>query len=166
MLAAWSTAPRRCYKYQTRWSNDRTDQRGDLNYWIERSIRYQYAFQNLMEQEDIPYRQWQMISLYKGHLWELKKQMFAGVEQGEKLVGKLYDKLKDLALSTLQQSPYDKKFKDTHLNWPTDEAIGGSSFEFNLMKEEHRISETDRHPNAKGHELIANYLFEKLEGVL
>ena len=166
VLAAWSTAPRRCYKYQTRWSNDRTDQRGDLNYWIERSIRYQYAFQNLMEQEDIPYRQWQMISLYKGHLWELKKQMFAGVEQGEKLVGKLYDKLKDLALNTLQQSPYDKKFKDTHLNWPTDEAIGGSSFEFNLMKEEHRISELDRHPNAKGHELIANYLFEKLEGVL
>ena len=107
-----------------------------------------------------------MISLYKGHLWELKKQMFAGVEQGEKLVGKLYDKLKDLALNTLQQSPYDKKFKDTHLNWPTDEAIGGSSFEFNLMKEEHRISELDRHPNAKGHELIANYLFEKLEGVL
>ena len=37
---------------------------------------------------------------------------------------------------------------------------------FNLMKEEHRISETDRHPNAKGHEVIANYLFEKLEGVL
>ena len=66
----------------------------------------------------------------------------------------------------LFDSWYDKKFKDTHLNWPTDEAIGGSSFEFNLMKEEHRISELDRHPNAKGHELIANYLFEKLEGVL
>ncbi len=52
-----------------------------------------------MEQEDIPYRQWQMISLYRGHLWELKKQTLAGIDEvNEKLVGELYDKLKEVAV--------------------------------------------------------------------
>ena len=47
VIAAWSTAPRRCYKVRDRWINDRQDLRGDLPYWIERSIRTKYAFQNV-----------------------------------------------------------------------------------------------------------------------
>ena len=72
VMAAWSTAPRRCYKIKNRWTNDREDRRGDLSYWTEKSIRYQYAFQNLMEQARLPYLQFQMISLYRGYLWEIK----------------------------------------------------------------------------------------------
>ena len=151
VIAAWSTAPRRCYKIRDRWVNDRQDLRGDLPYWIERSIRTKYAFQNLMEQTKLPYLHFQMISLYRGHLWDLLKKPSVPQE---------YKKLKHLTLEVLKNTKY--KFNDKYLNWPTDEELGGSTVEFSVLKEEHKISELDRHPNAKGQVKIAEYIYDKL----
>jgi len=231
VIAAWSTAPRRDYSTKDRWTNDRQDIRGDLKYWVERSIRYQYAFQTLMEYEKLPYLQFQMISLYRGHLWELKKDKFKlsgsrftrpwelekakkdreeyfsgyGVdlkkmtaktfgeytvdENGEELnneknntikkhkylkikesaetfgeyqVDENGEKLKEIVLNTIKNSPYYKKFNDRFFNWPGDDELGGFSLEFGVLKEEHKISELDRHPNAKGQERIAEYLYDRL----
>ena len=151
VIAAWSTAPRRDYESKDRWTNDRQDIRGDLKYWVERSIRYQYAFQNLMEQTKLPYMHFQMISLYRGHLWDLLKKPSVPHE---------YKKLKHLTLEVLKNTKY--KFNDKYLNWPTDEELGGSTVEFSVLKEEHKISELDRHPNAKGQVKIAEYVYDKL----
>lgn len=170
VIAAWSTAPRRDYENKERWTNDRQDIRGDLKYWVERSIRYQYAFQNLMEQEKLPYIQFQMISLYRGHVWELKKLKdkklvdantgkfpFGGYRYNEK-----GENLKDIVLNTIKNSPYYNKFNDKFINWPCDEDLGGFTLEFGVLKEEHKISELDRHPNAKGQQKIAEYLYDRL----
>ena len=170
VIAAWSTAPRRDYGSKERWTNDRQDIRGDLKYWVERSIRYQYAFQNLMEQEKLPYIQFQMISLYRGHVWELKKLKdkklvdantgsfpFGAYKYNEK-----GENLKDIVLNTIKNSPYYNKFNDKFINWPGDEDLGGFTLEFGVLKEEHKISELDRHPNAKGQQKIAEYLYDRL----
>lgn len=161
VIAAWSTAPRRCYSIGNKWTNDRQDIRGDLKYWINRSIRYQYAFQNLMEQEKLPYIHFQMINLYRGHLWEINKRKQGINEKTSNIVlGNLYKKLKNESLETLKSTKY--KFNDKHLNWPTDEELGGFSLEFSVLKEEHKISELDRHPNAAGQQKIAEYLYDRL----
>lgn len=169
VIAAWSTAPRRDYENKERWTNDRQDIRGDLKYWVERSIRYQYAFQNLMEQEKLPYIQFQMISLYRGHLWELKNKTkkressntssftFFEYKYNEK-----GENLKDIVLNTIKNSPYYNKFNDKFINWPGDDEMGGYTFEFGVLKEEHKISELDRHPNAKGQQKIAEFLYDRL----
>ena len=150
VIAAWSTAPRRCFQIKNRWSNDRKDMRGDIAYWTERSIRYQYAFQNLMEQTQLPYLHFQMISLYRGHLWELRKKIDKNkVEEMRKSV-----------LDTIKNTPY--KFNDKFINWPGDDELGGYTLEFGVLKEEHKISELDRHPNAAGQQKIAEYLYDRL----
>ena len=166
VIAAWSTAPRRDYKTKDRWTNDRQDMRGDLKYWVERSIRYQYAFQNLMEQEKLPYLQFQMISLYRGHAWEVKKlKGKSSMEQkgfGEYKVNENGEDLREVVLNTIKNSPYYNKFNDKFFNWPGDEELGSFSLEFGVLKEEHKISELDRHPNAKGQQKIAEYLYDRL----
>ncbi len=150
VIAAWSTAPRRCFQIKNRWSNDRKDMRGDIAYWTKRSIRYQYAFQNLMEQTQLPYLHFQMISLYRGHLWELRKKIDKNkVEEMRKSV-----------LDTIKNTPY--KFNDKFINWPGDDELGGYTLEFGVLKEEHKISELDRHPNAKGQQKIAEFLYDRL----
>tara|TARA_B100000927_G_scaffold159174_1_gene128245 strand:- start:91 stop:816 length:726 start_codon:yes stop_codon:yes gene_type:complete len=166
VMAAWSTAPRRDYRFKNRWTNDRQDMRGDLKYWVERSIRYQYAFQNLMEQEKLPYLHFQMISLYRGHVWELKR--LKGKSSMEQKGFGMYtfdengEDLKEVVLNTIKNTPYYNKFNDKFFTWPGDEELGGFSIEFGALKEEHKISELDRHPNAKGQERIAEYLYDRL----
>lgn len=147
VIAAWSTAPRRCFQVKNRWSNDRKDMRGDIAYWTERSIRYQYAFQNLMEQTQLPYIHFQMISLYRGHLHELRK----------KIDRNKIEEMKKSVLDTIKNTPY--KFNDKFINWPGDDEVGGYTIEFGVLKEEHKISELDRHPNAKGQQQIAEFLY-------
>lgn len=161
VMAAWSTAPRRCYQIKNLWSNDRQDIRGDLSYWINRSIRYQYAFQNLMEQEKLPYIHFQMISLYRGHLWEINKQQQGINEKTSNIVlGNLYKKLKNESLEIIKNTKY--KFNDKHLTWPSDEELGGYSLEFTIVNESHKISELDRHPNGAGQQKIAEHLYDRL----
>ncbi len=104
-----------------------------------------------MEQTKLPYLHFQMISLYRGHLWDLLKKPSVPQE---------YKKLKHLTLEILKNTKY--KFNDKYLNWPTDEELGGHTVEFSVLKEEHKISELDRHPNAKGQVKIAEYVYDKL----
>ena len=152
VIAAWSTAPRRDYENKERWTNDRQDIRGDLKYWIERSIRYQYAFQNLMEQSKLPYIHFQTISLYKGHLWEMRTKQNVNEQY--------LQKLRKYALETIKNTNY--KFNNKFLGWPVDEELGGKTIEMGVLNEEHRISELDRHPNGAGQQKIAEYLYEKI----
>jgi hypothetical protein len=191
VIAAWSTAPRRDWektenwldpqsKDQTffrRWHNDRTDAKGDVRYWTCKSIRYQYAFQNLMEQSNIPYNHVQMISLIKGHIWEIMNGIdYSALSETDmylrsnKLaefdnlrnqnINLLRDSLMSGFLNTIKKSKY--KFNDKFLGWPTDEKLGGFSIEY-LLEEKHKISKLDRHPNKIGQERIAELIYDRME---
>ena len=199
VIAAWTSAPRRDYektdmwrgakfkdiknvKKVKRWHNNRTDSKGDIQYWIRKSIRYQYAFQNLMEQhkkrvadQALFYKHVQMISLIKGHIWEVinnldysdyendlqmkldKFQQFAELQKyGREFVR---DMLTEAYIDTLKKSKY--QFNENFLGWPTDESLGGYMIE-QYLTEEYRISENDRHPNKKGQEKIAELIYDRL----
>ena len=56
------------------WTADRFDMRGCIEYWIDKSIRYYYSFQTIMEYHKIRYKQVQMVNLYTGYIWELIRQ--------------------------------------------------------------------------------------------
>jgi len=52
--------------------------------------------------------------------------------------------------------------KATFLGWPIIKSIGGKCVDDYLTKDEkYVISKEDRHPNAKGHELISEILYDK-----
>ena len=80
VIAAWSTAPRRDFqvtglandptKRKMKWTSDMIDLRGNIEYWIQRSMRYFYSFQNVFENLKIPYKQLQLVHLYSGYVWE------------------------------------------------------------------------------------------------
>ena len=53
------------------------------------------------------------------------------------------------------------QFNDKFLGWPPDDQLGGYSME-DFLDNEYRISELDRHPNAKGQEKIAEILYDRM----
>ena len=72
VVAAWSQGHRRDwseYKPVKRelkkdlWTNVNFDEKGDIHYHVLKSIRLQYAYQNLCKQLKLPYCHFQMISL-------------------------------------------------------------------------------------------------------
>jgi hypothetical protein len=163
VIAAWSSAPRRDWEkteswrnpasnsgeLYKRWNNDRTDARGDLRYWIRRSIRYQFAFQNLMEHFKTQVADQ---ALFYNHI-----QIFTLLQrQGIKF---MRDEMNGAYIEVLKNTKY--KFNDKFLGWPTDEKLGGYSVE-SLLEEKHKISEHDRHPNKIGSERIAEIIYEKI----
>jgi hypothetical protein len=204
VIAAWSTAPRRDYqngyinksykKYfqqnpQKKWSNDMVDSRGDMEYWIDRSLRYQYSFQTVCEHLNLPYKQIQMVHLFTGFLIQsiLHKKIIAKNDP-EGPYNKLthtFDQLKfsqyvhhkDLQMTELEKewtnkkhneliqyihhSPYYEKMNSNFIGWPTDKRLGGFSMN-NIFNSDERISPIDWHPNQKGQIKITEYIYDRL----
>ena len=112
----------------------------------------------------------------RGHIWEITNGVDYSALNENDMQAKL-DKFQQFAemqkhgleyvrdtmmmvyLKTLKSSRY--KFKDNFLGWPTDEKLEGYTIE-SLLKEEHRVSVSDRHPNALGQVRIAEILYEKI----
>src|SRR6056300_1689822 len=70
VIAAWSQCQRRSWQESKKlyWKNSRVDVKGDVFYWVKRTMRYWYSFQVLCERYNLPYKQFQMISLFQGWL--------------------------------------------------------------------------------------------------
>ena len=78
----------------------------------------------------------------------------------------------------MYDSPYFNKMDDTFIGWPLDKGLGGFSIEEEAIEGyktdleclgrwkqpslEWSISEKDNHPNAKGQEKIAEFLYDRL----
>ena len=107
VIAAWSRCDRRDYSINGRWTNDRVDSRGDLDYHISRTNRYKQLLESFCNDKKVSCKQFQMIELYRGDM--------------DTVQGK-----------TMKTDP------------------------------ENIISDKDRHPNAKGHQLIMEYVYENL----
>ena len=99
------------------------------------SLGYMYSFQNLCEVNNIPYLQVQGCSPLM-HKEEPRNKEFSNY---------------------IIESPYVDKIKKTFVGWPIDPLIGGYSMDSKL-KDIHRISPEDTHPNAEGHEFITGIL--------
>ena len=166
VIAAWSTAPRRDYqttglandptKRKMKWTSDMIDLRGNIEYWIKRSMRYFYSFQNVFENLKIPYKQIQLVHLYSGYVWEeLRRSGIVYDKKTYKLQGTDYQHKK-----IFKEKCADAMLNDV-LTWKLNEHF----LNFNQSKEIEkidRISDLDRHPSAKGQQQIAEFIYDRL----
>ena len=117
---------------------------GTLPVLVEKSLRIFYTFQILMEKHKIPYLH---------------------------LMGTVPCDHNDrpTAIETFFRSIFmDKINENKFIGWPIMSEIGGlniSGFlsELDPEMKKLRISEEDSHPNKEGHEVIADYLYKKIE---
>ena len=184
VIAAWSTAPRRDYQIESlylqkaKWTNDMYDTKGFMNYWIDRSLRYYYSFQMVCENLKLPYKQVQMIDLFKGYLWQelIRKRTKEWPEDHTKQVP-ILNKPADLTaeekhwkekqekkyLAQIHNSPYYEKINDNFIGWPTEPRLNGYSLSDKVLHSfDDKISRIDLHPNEQGQRKIARFIYDRL----
>jgi len=110
------------------------------------TLGYMYAFQNACEQEGVDYLQIQGCQPL--------------MSKSEPMNGMQYREL----CNHIIESPYIERMSSAFMGWPIDERIGGYSID-NKLKDEHRFSPEDTHPNEEGHLLMAERIFEEYEKI-
>mgnify|MGYP003113757964 CR=1 FL=1 len=124
-----------------------------------KSLRTFYAFQSVMENSKIPFLQivgTTPIPSYDEQYVEGKKVKYIAEDGMKEFI----------------RTPYLDKIDDTKfLGWPVFNRIGGFCIDDKIdewdsgvrdLSPKLRISAQDSHPNKKGHEHIAKYLYEKI----
>ncbi len=196
VMAAWSTAPRRDYQTESlylknkkwtykndmvqniKWTNDMYDSKGCMHYWIDRSLRYYYSLQMVCENLKLPYRQFQMIDLFKGYLWQelIRRRTKDWPEDHTKqvpILNKAADLTKEeqdwkekqekIYLAQIHNSPYYEIINNNFIGWPTDKRLMGFNIsEMALEEDTDRISKIDLHPNELGQKKLAKFIYEKI----
>ena len=182
VIAAWSTAPRRDYQIESlylqkaKWTNDMYDTKGFMNYWIDRSLRYYYSLQMVCENLKLPYKQFQMVDLFKGYLWqELISRRTNDVADNKQvpIINNVDDLTKEEKywketqekkyLAQIHNSPYYEIINNNFIGWPTDPRLNGYSVgEKVLDNNTDRISKIDLHPNKQGQEKLARFIYDRL----
>ena len=165
VVAAWSQGHRRDWsekRYVTKeekrdqWSNMLNDDKGDLYYWLLKSVRYQYAYQNLCKQLKLPYVQFQMISLWRAYVHFKIDELGKDRQHWE-------TEMKECLAAT----GYNELMNTNFLGWPGD-VISNTYFNEkswtlkDCLSAKHKISKQDRHPNKQGHEKLAEEFLKHL----
>ena len=186
VIPAWSQCQREDYQEYNKWEPLRVYTNGDVFGWLKKSLRYFISLQAVCERYNIPYKQLQMIPLYESWLAGLGKadlEIFQNKDNSDYKWRYTYpgNKKKDrekLQKIVMDFEPYInvKNF----MGWPTIKALGGFTVEKRVIKTQisHTVdtaksivndfkrdvilSEWDHHPNAKGHEQIAEFIYERL----
>lgn len=159
VIPAWSQCTRRDWRWGNTWTNTLIDDRGDLQYHIDKSLMYYYMFQLYCESNNIPYKQVQMIEFVRKKMSPhkisiLHKETYEN-EDGPRFI-------KDSIF-------YNKINPENFLGYPMVADLGG----FNIQKKVtnnrspeiediFRLSAEDAHPSMKGHRMIASFLYENL----
>ena len=182
VIAAWSTAPRRDYQIESlylqkaKWTNDMYDTKGFMNYWIDRSLRYYYSLQTICKYLKIPLKQFQMVDLFKGYLWqELISRRTNDVADNKQvpIINNVADltveekrwkeKQEKKYLAQIHKSPYYEIINSDFIGWPTDPRLNGYSLGDKVLDNDtDRISKIDLHPNKQGQEKLARFIHDRL----
>ena len=178
VIAAWSQAMRQDYQTgelnnKLSWRNNRMLADGDLLYWVRRSLRIYSSFEILCQRYDLPYMQFQKIDLYKDYIDGLPPTEQEIIEDGKDFYTDRLtypgDKEQDEINIMKLIMNYDKHLDTSKfMGWPITRTLGGwpvnrGVMGWNVIEEEpYVIDETDNHPNAKGQELIAEYIHDWL----
>jgi len=157
------------------WHNARVAPRGEIHGWIKKSIRNFYSLQLLCEFHNIPYKQFQMISLFTDYISEYYHQDFK-------------DKRIDCINALTQSNQYEWINKENFIGWPIYDENKGfvvgdvtvhqgwknhnkltnnkpESSYYKSAKDipiDYVVGSQDSHPNKAGHELIMEFIYENL----
>ena len=187
VMAAWSRSERLDYEIESferpflpsgnrrTWMNSRVSPKGELYHFLRKSIRNFYNLQMLCESNNIPYKQFQMLSLFVDYVDEYHRQ----------------DR-KEVRLKCIDYINNSPQFfhidKSNFIGWPIYSEAGGfvvgdrtvhkdwkaihrlandapdSPFyrSANEVNHDYVIGPHDCHPNKMGHKLIAEFIHENL----
>jgi len=191
VLAAWSQSNRVDYEEYTPyiqhtshrdrhdsimlWRGKRLGREGDLFYWIKNTLRHYISLENLCKNHNLPYKQFQMINAFEGYLNGLHKtdtEVVQNLDNPDFASRYDYNKItdNDLVVCLNLFLEYEKIIDTKNfIGYPPTQYIGGYIIEDKCLgaqsKTEHReftISEYDKHPNKKGHEKIAEFIYDRL----
>ena len=145
---------------------------GDTQFQIDQSIKYYYSLQEICKSKKLPLRQIQMISAWD-YYEDFSTFKFDSIRQ------EIIRKKNKQLLKYFYDNPYFNKMDDNFIGWPLEKELGGFTIEEEVIegykndseflgrykvKEGFKwsISEKDNHPNAKGQEKIAEFLYDRL----
>lgn len=159
VIPAWSQCIRRDWSDGGYWQNMPIADKGDLQYHVNKSLRYYYLFQEYCEANNIPYKQIQMIEFIRKSL-PIDNQSILHKRKDEYFKGS----------ELIQKSIYYNKIKpETFIGYPLKDELGGFTIQDKVtdgrkkaIDKIFRISDEDSHPSRIGHEMIAEYLYENL----
>jgi len=161
------------------WRNVRIGRRGDVFYYIKDTLRKYIALQNLCKLYNIPYKQFQMINPFMGYLHGLSKtdwEIVANLNNPNFKKRWDYKKVtaNDFYHCCALYLEYEQ-FIDTEnfIGYPPLNKFDGYCIEYKSIMYENGnnfedciVSELDAHPNKKGHEKIAEFIYGQLENRL
>ena len=187
VIPAWTQCQRKDWQElkSFKWRMRRFDLDGDVFGWLKRTLRYMISLQLICENLNVPLKQFQMISLYDGWISGLGKtdaEVFANKNNPEFVMRYKYPGLTpDLDRKACQQIMIDYEpyinVKD-FIGWPLVSEIGGFHIEEKTLQLKEKkypenyhlnyqsdllVSKLDVHPNGKGHEKIAEFLYDRLD---
>lgn len=183
VVAAWSQCHREDWQetgWRGQWKNERIHDRGDLINWVRESLRIYSNFQMLCKNYNLPYIHTQMIPMYVDYIRGLmpteQQMIYEGWTKEDNTLHYPGDKIKDREEIERIILEYDD-IMNNFIEWPIARALGGSPLNIKLFHyqvyvrnkyvdnwpSDYVISDQDNHPNAKGHELIAETMFKYYE---
>ena len=202
LIAGWSQSHREDWEVGRRehypnkdyatspWKSKRVASNGNLVHFVRKSLRTYIAFQNLCENNNLPYYHFQMGDLFERVLFGLKpteNETLKGVDYTINYPEEMFNGDVNKILKLLRKyQPYMKNFMgypgiseeaqlrlkaENNIPWPFENypfgytmhsKVLGSSKEAQIKKGL-IISEKDDHPNEKGHKAIANFIIQNLK---
>ena len=149
VVVGWSTTPRRDWLIDKQWHCQRWDDKGDSNYFIKRTLQFQYSFQSICENLKIPYLQFCCLTPNEN------------IDKHDNKPGETdITRLKWIE-KFIKETLFSKINDDHFYGWPGYEELGGFSV-LNKVPKNERISKQNLHPNAKGQETITEMLYERV----
>jgi len=133
------------------------------NYHVLKSIRLQFAYQNLCRHLNVPYVQFQMISLWRS--WMIRHFIEKDIDEIEK--SRILNAKADYFKTLIQKTGYYNRMNNHFLGWPGD-VITNRYYDQEkswtlsyCLDTKHRISNLDRHPNKIGNEKLAEEFLKR-----
>jgi len=151
VCASWTEPKRMDWAVKGYWESDLMIQSflqarspgGDAQHQINKTLRYQYSFQQVMKSLNLPFGQIQMLGLGR-HDDDIKRNKYKWGAEGYKPNDSCRFK-------------FDKTFIDytRHYKWGAESEIVSHEVE-----KGYRIGPADEHFNEKGHKLFADYILD------
>jgi hypothetical protein len=155
------------------WVAQPSGQMGDIVGWVHKSLRYFAALEMMCERHNIPYFQTQMIQLFGDYVCG---RIIGQPEHGSYIrdgwpndAPQFIDRFELEYKEILRLiTKYDKILNtEKFIGWPNNWAFGGMPlndmvFGDNILEKKlWTISDNDQHPNAAGHEKLAQYMYDR-----
>ncbi len=166
VIPAWSQCRRRDYQVHYNragkavWRHEMHDLFGDTKYWIKRSFSTYYFFQVYCEYYKVPYRQVQMIELFKDN--DEVNNDYRYVEKNlKKLRVNKREEYDKFATSLLYYKKLKNFIGETSGILSLQDVLTDNRQNKEILKS-FCISPEDWHPGEHGHYLIAKYIYENI----